>query len=53
MTRHMAVLLQVVVPLHLKENIARAGTRLRKTLEPLPLPQISANTHDLHQQAAR
>ena len=53
MTKYLAVLLQVVVPLHLKESIARAGAGLRKTLEPLPLPEIAANTQDLHQQAAR
>lgn len=48
----MAVLLQLVLPLHLGEGVARAGAGLRKTLEPLPLPQIAANSHDLHQQAA-
>lgn len=53
MTKYMAVLLQVVLPLHLEESIARAGAGLRRTLEPLPLPHIAANSNDLHQQAAR
>lgn len=51
--KYTAVLLQAVLPLHLEESIARAGAGLRRTLELLPLPQIAANTKDLHQQAAR
>lgn len=53
LNKYVALLLQDVLPLHLKESVARAGAGLRRTLEPLPLPLIAANTHDLHQQAAR
>ena len=49
----MTVLLQSMLPLHLEEGIARTQAGLRRTLEPLSLPHIAANTDDLHQQAVR
>lgn len=47
------MLLQPVLSMHVEESIARTEAGLRRTLEPLPFPQVAESTDDLHQQAAR